>query len=172
MLFVRRCLGRVRSRLRLCRWKSRSSTKTSDSSFVRAVDMKSMLKPRVLQQNAGELASFACADRLASLSDVEEFCRKRSSATESPATIFVLDAGDDDFGSRANFGRGHNFAALDAGCPTSFDSFLARLGNVALNSLNRQFIEVRSCPLMIILVLRCVGSNVCFWGTPAGVCCG
>ena len=52
-----------------------------------------------------------------------------------------MDMGESDFGSRANFGRGNDQAALSAGCDTSYASFLRRLSNVAVNRLNRNFSE-------------------------------
>ena len=128
---------------RVRRWLSTSLADDSRRAYVRKVDVSQHLAPRALQDNAGARPTFACATELKSLLDVEAFARSTAESTKAPS-LFVLDAGDDDFGSRANFGRGHNHDALESGCPTSFDMFLKRATNIAISDINRAFAEVRS----------------------------
>lgn len=57
-------------------------------------------------------------------------------ARGSGGVLYVVDSSEDDFGSRANFGRGHDVKALAQGCPSSYESFARRLMNTAVNAYN------------------------------------
>jgi hypothetical protein len=102
--------------------------------------VESLLSRRALQKNIGERESFtpsAHSKEEISLGVVASAVRDRMLIQPShlPA-VFVVDSSEDDFGSRANFGRGHDAKELANGCPTSYDVFLRRISNVAMNRLN------------------------------------
>ena len=92
------------------------------------------LSRRNLQTNFGELDSFTLTSSVATLNDVDTAITQRAGGNAD--TLFVIDASDDDFGSRANFGRGHDHSNFEKGCPTSYEVFVRRLCNVAINKLN------------------------------------
>ena len=107
------------------------STGSQVKSYLKVPDISKILKPRPLQQNFCERPSFCSPRELPTLASVETFV-----SAQNGNSVYVVDVGDSDFGSRANFGRGHNYEILAAGLPTSFDSFLSRLGNSPINQLN------------------------------------
>lgn len=87
-----------------------------------------------MQTNFGQLPSFLPSSSLTTLGDISDFVKK------SPQlSCFIVDSSEDDFGSRANFGRGHVHEEFRKGCITSYEIFFKRLSNVALNSLNESF---------------------------------
>lgn len=96
------------------------------------------LVTRPMQVNLGELGSFVlrptASEDCGCWGDFDRMVERRCDSE----TIFVVDSSEDDFGSRANFGRGHVFSAFAAGCPTSYEVFVRRLANVAVNSLNEE----------------------------------
>lgn len=87
-----------------------------------------------MQINIGQLPSFAPSSTLSTLGDISRYIQ-----TSPQVNYFVVDSSEDDFGSRANFGRGHVHAEFQKGCLTSYEIFLKRLSNVAINSLNECF---------------------------------
>ena len=118
--------------------------------------IETLLARRALQKNIGEQESFASYNSRSSnnagskeaegnelsLGMVSSMVRDRIAMQpkHTPA-IFVVDSSEDDFGSRANFGRGHDTKALAEGCLSSYDVFLKRLSNVAINRLNSQLAQ-------------------------------
>jgi hypothetical protein len=91
------------------------------------------LSPRDMQTNIGQLPSFIPSSPLPTLHDLSTFLQS------SPAKYFIIDSSEDDFGSRANFGRGHVHTEFQNGCLTSYEIFFKRLSNIAINSLNESF---------------------------------
>lgn len=99
--------------------------------------VKRYLSRRPMQRNVGELDTFLLGEDT-SVRDAESWAdldRKIAVRADS-STIFVVDSSADDFGSRANYGRGHVMAEIQAGCLTSYEVFARRLMNVAINRLN------------------------------------
>ena len=104
---------------------------TESQSYLKVPDVSKLLKTRPLQENFCEKASFCPPSELLTLASVGQYV-----SAQKQNSTYVVDLGESDFGSRANFGRGHNHGIFAAGCPTSFDSFLSRLGNIPCNELN------------------------------------
>ncbi len=81
---------------------------TSAASLVNVKKTKDIINKvissRPLQANFGELASFSPIEPLNSFGDIREVVKKRMGTSEILFT--VVDLSEDDFGSRANFGRG------------------------------------------------------------------
>lgn len=130
-----------------------SSPDISNSTFntpahISIPNINKYLSRRQLQTNFGECPTFSLfppSDIITttnkSLGDVSVAVKSRLNDV-SNGTIFVLDVCEGDFGSRANFGRGNNAEALlQPWCLSSYDIFLRRLMNIAVNSLNRSFID-------------------------------
>ena len=138
---------------------------TSPSSFLKVPLPSGIVKPRALQTNFCEQSTFCSPAPLTSMDEVADYVTKRSgvgggssssssssnsssssssgdvsgsgSGSAKEDVVYVLDMGESDFGSRANFGRGHDHSALAAGCATSYDTFLGRMANAACNKLNQ-----------------------------------
>jgi hypothetical protein len=91
------------------------------------------LSTRDMQTNIGQLPSFIPSSPLSTLKDLSSFIQS------SPSKYFVIDSSEDDFGSRANFGRGHVHSEFQNGCLTSYEIFFKRLANIAINPLNESF---------------------------------
>ena len=95
--------------------------------FLKVPKVSKNLNAWPLQTNLGELNSFCPSSRLVILAQVEKYA-----STNNTDNMYVLDIGDSDFRSQANFGRGHDHKVLATGCPTLFEIFLSRLGNSAM----------------------------------------
>jgi hypothetical protein len=96
---------------------------------------------RAHQTNFGELPSFTLAIEYGQLTKdlLQEAISERVGCQDNndlSNPIFIVDSSEDDFGSRANFGRGHVESEFENGCLTSYEVFLRRLANVAVNKLN------------------------------------
>ena len=131
------------------------STGAQVKSYLKVPNVSNFLNARALQTQFCQLPSFCPPSTLATLADVERYV-----SAQNKDNVYVVDLGESDFGSRANFGRGHDHDALAAGCPTSFDSFLSRMGNSPVNDLNAVLAE-SLCVLGSVdcqdLTLRCKG---------------
>ena len=92
-------------------------------SFLKVRKVSKNLNGWPLQTNLGEFNSF-CPSNPPILAQVEKYA-----STNNTDNMHVLDIGDSDSRSRANFGRGHDHKLFATGCPISFESFLSRLGN-------------------------------------------
>lgn len=86
-----------------------------------------------MQTNIGQLPSFLPTSPLLTLHELSLFLQSSS------AKYYILDSSEDDFGSRANFGRGHLHSEFKNGCLTSYEIFFRRLANIAINPLNESF---------------------------------
>jgi hypothetical protein len=100
-----------------------------------------IISRRKMQTNIGEQDSFSLdmqqeEANSSTLQDITDAIVKRGLSTPTTSPIFIVDASEDDFGSRANFGRGHDHSNFEKGCPTSYEVFIKRLSNVAMNKLN------------------------------------
>ena len=104
---------------------------TESQSYLRVPDVSKFLNARPLQDAFGEQPSFYPPSELFTLASIEQYV-----SAQKKNSVYIVDLGESDFGSRANFGRGHNHEAFTAGCPTSFDSLLSRLVNIPCNELN------------------------------------
>lgn len=120
-----------------------------------------------MQTNIGEQDSFALdildhGSTSTTLQDITDGVVRRGSSTPTTSPIFIVDASEDDFGSRANFGRGHIHSSFEQGCPTSYEVFIRRLSNVAMNKLNKDMAK-NICLLGSVdssdLTKRCQGLN-------------
>ena len=129
------------------------STGAKIKSYLKVPKISNILKARPLQTHLCEQPSFCPPSPLETLEDIKGYV-----SAHDKANVYVVDFGESDFGSRANFGRGHNHEVLAAGCPTSFDSLLSRLGNSPVNKLNTAFAD-SLCVLGSVscqdLALRC-----------------
>lgn len=101
---------------------------------------KKYLSTRDLQINIGQLSNFIPNKQLNTYQDILDYIHENNQNNSNYSKhIYVIDSSEDDFGSRANFGRGHIHEEFNKGCLTSYEIFFKRLCNTAVNSLNSQF---------------------------------